>query len=108
MASNIHVEKLAIFSANAETDEWQIREYIAQNWWTLTKELKNATILFIAGAHGLEDGRLSEPTDSVEVLQVQFSRILKNKYPEIVEDKIKKFIKFEFLNITHFYLDVKT
>ena len=40
MASNIHVEKLAIFSANAETDEWQIREYIAQNWWTLTKELK--------------------------------------------------------------------
>ena len=108
MASNIHVEKLAIFSANAETDEWQIREYIAQNWWNLTKCLTNATILFIAGAHGLEDGKLSEPTDSVEVLQVQFSRILQNNYPKVVEDQVKKCIKFEFLNVTHFYSDMKS
>ena len=105
---NIHVEKLAIFSANNETNEWQIREYVARNWTTLTEGLKNTTILFIAGAHGLEDGKLSEPTDSVEVLKVQFSRIIKEQYPKVLEDQIPRGIRFDFLNVTEFYRDWKS
>ena len=80
---NIHVEKLAIFSANAETDEWQIREFFAQNWANLTQGFTNSKILFIAGAHGLSNGKLSEATDSVEVLQTQFNQIVPRNYPKI-------------------------
>ena len=108
MASNIHTEKLAIFSANAETDEWQIREYMVQNWAKLTEGLKNSTILFMAGAHGLSNGKLSEATDSVEVLQTQFTKIVPKKYPKLIEDKNKRRIEFAFLNVTHFYKNEKS
>ena len=107
MASKLHVDKLSILSANKETNELEIRKYVTKDWRTLTEGLKNAIILFIAGAHGLEDGRLSKPVGSVKTLQDQLSRILKIKNPEIVEDKDKRSILFEFLDVTDFYLDEK-
>ena len=105
MTPNLHVEKLAILSSNIETNEREIRKYIANEWETLTKGLQNAIILFIAGVHGLEDGRLSEPAKSVERLQEQFSKFLALNHPKIFDDKDRKSIRFEFLDVKKFYLD---
>ena len=94
-ATGLHVEKLAILSADNETDEIEIRKYIAEKWWTLTKELKNAIILFIGGAHGEEDGTLGASTGRrFNTLEVQFSKCLEKKNHDIFKDKVEKFIEF--------------
>ena len=54
----VHADKLAVFTCNDEIDERQIRFYVIDNWETLTQGMDNSTILFIAGVHGLETGKL--------------------------------------------------
>ena len=106
MTPKLHVEKLAILSSDIETNELQIRKYIAKEWRTLTKGLQeNAIILFIAGVHGSEDGRLSKPAESVERLQEQFSKFLELNHKKVFDDKGRRLIRFEFLDVKKFYLD---
>ena len=59
----VHADKLAIFSCNDEIGEIDIRHYFIKNWKTLTIGLDNSTILFIAGIHGDESGKLDENED---------------------------------------------
>ena len=40
-----------------QTRNWRI--YLVENWKTLTKDLKEATVLVLAGRHGEEDGTIS-------------------------------------------------
>ena len=108
MTPKLQVEKLAILSSNIETNEGQIRRYIVKEWWTLTYGLKDATILFIAGVHGLQDGNLGNPEESVAELKHQFLTLLKNNHEEVFEDQRKRSIRFEFLDVTEFYLDPNT
>ena len=54
----VHADKLAVFTCADEIDERQIRFYVINNWDTLTQGMDNSTILFIAGVHGLESGKL--------------------------------------------------
>ena len=73
----VHADKLAVFTCNDEIDERQIRFYVIDNWETLTQGMDNSTILFIAGVHGLETGKLGPKIFSAMKNQVrQFFRFL--------------------------------
>ena len=61
----IHADKLAVFTCNDLIDEFNIRCYFIKHWYTLTQGLDNATILFIAGVHGEENGKLGENEDII-------------------------------------------
>ena len=37
--------------------EW--RNYLTKRWETLTKDLKNTTVLILAGRHGEDDGKIA-------------------------------------------------
>ena len=114
MASNIehrivHADKLAVFTCNDEIDERQIRFYVIHNWETLTQGMDNSTILFIAGVHGDETGKLG-PNEDIQTMKNQFNRrVLKHCESEwILEEKEKRNIKFEFLAIPDFYIKEET
>ena len=51
-------DKLTIFTTKTEVDPLNFREYIIKHWKDITKGLENSTILFLAGVHGSEDGKL--------------------------------------------------
>ena len=69
----IRAEKLSIFTFTSETNEWIMREYIFKHWNILSEGMEDSTILFLAGVHGLEDGRLGPNADSIETMQTQVS-----------------------------------
>ena len=96
----VHADKLAVFTCNDEIDERQIRFYVIDNWKTLTLGMDNSTILFIAGVHGYETGKLG-PNGYIEDMENQFSlRVLKNCDSEwLLEEKEKRNITFEFLEL---------
>ena len=64
----IRVEKLAIFTSSQEVDEFQIREFFLARWDFLSQGLDNGTMLFLAGVHGTEDGKVVEVADSLETM----------------------------------------
>ena len=74
MANDVHVEKLAIYSANGKINEREIRNYIIERWEEITKGMNDASILFMAGVHGSEKGTFKEKAGSFENImnQVQF------------------------------------
>ena len=52
-------DKLTIFTAEFEVAPLNLRKYVIKHWKDITKGLeKNSTILFIAGVHGSENGKL--------------------------------------------------
>ena len=53
-------DKLTIFNCEGQVNETNLRTYMIQNWKTITKNLDNSTILFLAGVHGGKDGTLGE------------------------------------------------
>ena len=53
-------DKHTIFTCKDEATEVDLRSYMIQNWKTITKNLDNSTILFLAGVHGGKDGTLGE------------------------------------------------
>ena len=71
----IHADKLAVFTCNDRIDERQVRLYVINNWKKLTLEMDNSTILFIAGVHGLESGKLG-PREFIEDMKNQVSFLL--------------------------------
>ena len=64
----IRAEKLAIFTSREEVDEFQIREFFLEHWDFLSQGLDNGTLLFLAGLHGTEDGKVVEVADSLETM----------------------------------------
>ena len=66
MSDNIHVEKFAIYLAKAKINEREIRNYVIERWADITKGMKNATILFMAGVHGTEKGTSSKKAGSFQ------------------------------------------
>ena len=105
----VHADKLAVFTCNDEIDERQIRFYVIDNWKTLTLGMDNSTILFIAGVHGYETGKLG-PNAYIEDMKNQFSlKVLKNCDSEwLLEEKEKRNITFEFLAIPDFFNNEET
>ena len=105
----VHSDKLAVFTCNDEIDERQIRFYVIENWKTLTRGMDNSTILFIAGVHGYQTGKLG-PRSYIEDMKSQFSiNVLKNCDSEwLLEEKQKRNIKFEFLAIPDFFINEET
>ena len=43
--------------------EWS--QYLKKNWVKLTEDLRDATILLLAGRHGLETGRIGPKDDRI-------------------------------------------
>ena len=105
----IHADKLAVFTCSDETDFREIRFYFIQNWKILTRQMEGSTFLFLAGVHGSDSGKLGEKAD-IQSLKNQFThRVLKSYNSEwILEDKEKRNIKFEFLDIPDFFQDEET
>ena len=76
----IRAEKLAIFTSSKEVDEFQIREFFLQRWDLLSQGLDNGTMLFLAGVHGTEEGKVVEDADSLETMMRQ---VHSNSIPEL-------------------------
>ena len=68
---NLRVQKCAVLLNKIEVTAIQWRLYLQKNWHELTAHLRNATILFLTGRHGLEDGSIGPQDEMVMKNQVQ-------------------------------------
>ena len=68
---NLQVQKCAVMLNKIESTAIQWRLYLQKNWHELTAHLRNATILFLTGRHGLEDGSIGPQDEWVTKNQVQ-------------------------------------
>ena len=98
----IRAEKLAIFTSSKEVDEFQIRESFLQRWDLLSQGLDNGTMLFLAGVHGTEDGKVVEVADSLETMIRQFEI---PKRQAIKAEMKERNIKTKFLGIHEYFKD---
>ena len=76
IAKQIVIEKSAVITFDNVVDEMAFRRYLKNNWENLTLGLKNSTILFLAGVHGDDSGKLG-PNEDIQTLKNQV-RILNN------------------------------
>ena len=67
----IRAEKLAIFTSTEEVEVREFREFLVEKWQTLSEGLDNGTILFIAGVHGTDEGKLGDRANSLETMKRQ-------------------------------------
>ena len=74
----IVIEKSAVITFEDVVDEMAFRRYVKNNWENLTLGLKNSTILFLAGVHGDDSGKLG-PNEDIQTLKNQV-RIIPNSY----------------------------
>ena len=70
VAKQIVIEKGAVITFENEVDEMAFRRYLKNNWEKLTLGLNNSTILFLAGVHGSDSGKLG-PTENIQTLKNQ-------------------------------------
>ena len=70
IAKQIVIEKSAVITFDNEVDEMAFRRYLKINWEKLTLGLKNSTILFLAGVHGEDSGKLG-PNEDIQTLKNQ-------------------------------------
>ena len=68
---SLFVEKQTIIAGLDTINPRQVRELIRNNWVYISDKLDGGVILFIAGRHGTEDGKLGDQTDSVENMKLQ-------------------------------------
>ena len=67
----IVIDKLAVITFDDPVNEMEFRRYLKRNWANLTLGLNNgSTILFIAGIHGEDTGKLG-PAESIKTLTNQ-------------------------------------
>ena len=66
---NLQVQKCAVLLNKVQVTAIQWRLYLQKNWHELTAHLQNATILFLTGRHGLEDGSIGPQDDNVMIHQ---------------------------------------
>ena len=74
--SNLKVLKYAVLLNKSEIQVREWRSYMEKNWAELTAHLRNATILFLTGRHGQEDGSIGDQDDNVTRNQIQQVRQL--------------------------------
>ena len=70
IAEQIVIEKSAVITFDNEVAEMAFRRYMKNNWDNLTKGLNNSTILFLAGVHGEDSGKLG-PNEDIQTLKNQ-------------------------------------
>ena len=71
------IEKLAVITFDDVVTEMAFRRYLKRSWESLTLGLNDgSTILFIAGVHGEDTGKLG-PAESIQTLKRQV-KILKD------------------------------
>ena len=73
--SYLKVLKYAVLLSQTEIQVREWRAYMEKNWDALTAHLQNATILFLTGRHGLEDGSIGPQDENVKKNQIQQVRI---------------------------------
>ena len=81
----IVIDKLAVITFDDPVNEMEFRRYLKRNWANLTLGLNDgSTILFIAGIHGEDTGKLG-PAESIQTLknQVKILEYLSNEILEI-------------------------
>ena len=67
----IVIDKLAVITFDEPVNEIEFRKYVIKNWNNLTLGLNDgSTILFIAGVHGEDTGKLG-PVTSIDTLKFQ-------------------------------------
>ena len=66
-------EALSIFTCkhNTTLGAKDLRLYFKKHWQTIFKGIKDSTILFIAGVHGTDDGKLGDPVGNLTSLKNQ-------------------------------------
>ena len=69
MEENLRAQKCAVLLNQIEVTTRDWRCYLEKNWDELTAHLQNATILFLSGRHGLEDGSIGPQDDNVMIHQ---------------------------------------
>ena len=69
MEENLRAQKCAVLLNQIEVTTRDWRCYLEKNWDELTTHLQNATILFLSGRHGLEDGSIGDQDDNVMIHQ---------------------------------------
>ena len=69
MEENLRAQKCAVLLNQIEVTTRDWRCYLEKNWDELTTHLQNATILFLSGRHGLEDGSIGPQDDNVMIHQ---------------------------------------
>ena len=99
----MHAEKLAIFSAYAEINEREVRNYLIEKWETITEGMNDSTMLFMAGIHGSDQGKIGPKARSLETMKVQIQKILPRDYPQLQRDIEERKIKFEYLDMFDFF-----
>ena len=71
----IVIEKLAVITFDDPVNEMEFRRYLKRNWKALTLGLNDgSTILFIAGIHGEDTGKLG-PIESIQTLKNQVRKL---------------------------------
>ena len=66
----IVIEKSAVITFEDVVDEMAFRRYVINHWENLTLGLKNSTILFLAGVHGGDSGKLG-PNEDIQTMKNQ-------------------------------------
>ena len=62
---NLIAQKSAILLNNRKVQVQEWLNYLRDNWASLTKSLRDFTILILAGRHGMEDGMIGPCDDSL-------------------------------------------
>ena len=71
MEDKIMIEKLAVITFDDVVTEMAFRRYLKRSWESLTLGLNDgSTILFIAGVHGEDTGKLG-PAEDIQCLKNQ-------------------------------------
>ena len=87
----IVIDKLAVITFDDPVNEMEFRRYLKRNWANLTLGLNDgSTILFIAGIHGEDTGKLG-PAESIQTLKNQV-KIIKDLSIEILEISSTDFV----------------
>ena len=80
----LRAEMLAVVTAFDMVNARQVREMIRLRWREISNHLNNATILFIMGVHGLEDGQLGPREENIKTMKNQVLYIKFNSTPRVV------------------------
>ena len=70
IAEQIVIEKCAVITFDNEVAEMAFQRYMKGHWKELTLGLNNSTILFLAGVHGEDSGKLG-PNEDIQTLKNQ-------------------------------------
>ena len=67
----LQIENHAVICSTGKVDAVQVRDLLLSRWNSLSCQLDDGIILFIAGAHGMQDGTLDSLETSCKTLMKQ-------------------------------------